>query len=65
MATTKMVAKVIHNGTYKVVFDVSKKHKPFTIYYEWYDNGKHRKKIAEYENIVGCMYHLTEEVIKR
>lgn len=60
----KTVAKIIHNGTYRVVFDDSTRNNPYTIYKEWYNIGKHSKTIAKYQDMTSCMYHLAEEVIK-
>lgn len=60
----KTVAKIIHKGTYRVVFDDSTRNNPYTIYKEWYNEGKHSKVITKYQDMASCMYHLTEEVIK-
>ena len=60
----RTVAKIIHKGTYRVVYDDSKYYNPYTIYYEHYSNGFHSKKLVEYADLTSCLYHLTEEVIK-
>lgn len=62
----KTVAKIIHNGTYRVVFDDNAIYNPYTIYYESYDldGDFHARKVEAYADLVGCLYHLTEEVIK-
>ena len=65
----KTVAKIIHKGTYRVVFDDSTNCNPYTIYKEYYTIGtagadKHRQTIAKYQDMTSCMYHLAEEVIK-
>ena len=62
----KTVAKIIHKGTYRVVFDDSTRCNPYTIYKEYYTAGgdKHRQTIVKYQDMASCMYHLTEEVIK-
>lgn len=61
----KTVAKIIHKGTYRVVFDDNAKGNPYTIYREYYaGGGKHRQVIVRYEDMTSCMYHLAEEVIK-
>lgn len=62
MKTT--VAKISHKGTYRIVFDDKEPYRPYTIYHEWYDSGKHTEKIEKYETLYGCMYHLTEYIIK-
>lgn len=57
----KTVAKIIHKGTYRVVFDDSTKCNPYTIYKEWYNNGKHSKKLTAYADMTSCLYHIAQE----
>lgn len=56
----KTVAKIIHKGTYRVVYDDSTRCNPYTIYKEWYDNGKHNKKLTAYEDMTSCLYHIAD-----
>lgn len=57
----KTVAKIIHKGTYRVVFDDNAKGNPYTIYKEWYNEGKHIKVIARYDDMTSCLYHIAQE----
>lgn len=60
----KTVAKIMHKGTYRVVFDDSTRYNPYTIYKETYSNGaKHINKMISYSDFASCMYHITEDVI--
>lgn len=59
---TKTVAKIVHKGTYRVVYDDSRHYNPYTIYKEWYDNGKHAKKLTAYADMTSCLYHIAEEL---
>lgn len=57
----KTVAKIIHNGTYRIVHDDSTNCNPYTIYKEWHDMGKHSKTIAKYSDMTSCLYHIAQE----
>lgn len=59
----KTVAKISHKGTYRIVFDDKAQVNPYTIYHEWYDQGKHSKKIETYADMYSCMYHITHYII--
>lgn len=60
----RTVAKVVHKGTYRVVFDDTKYHNLYTIYHETYDIDAdfHAKKVVSYADLASCMYHLTDIV---
>lgn len=60
----KTVAKIIHKGTYRVVFDDSTNCNPYTIYKEWYEAGQRSKKLVAFQDMTSCMIYLTDEVIK-
>ena len=60
----KTVAKIVSNGHYRVSYDDTEQMNPYTVYREWYDKGWHSKKLASYADMVSCMYHITEEIIK-
>ena len=51
----KTVAKVIHNGTYRVEQDDSKQYNQYTIYREYWDGGKHKHKVTEYADLGSCL----------
>ncbi len=57
----RTVAKIIHKGTYRVVFDDNAKCNPYTIYKEWHSNGKHIEKLTAYEDMTSCLYHIAQE----
>lgn len=57
----KTIAKITHKGTYRVVYDSDTKYNPYTIYKEWYADGKHRQKIAGYADMTSCLYHIAQE----
>ena len=56
----KTVAKIIHKGTYRVVYDDQAKNNPYTIYKEWYDRGKHSTKLTAYADMTSCLYHIAQ-----
>ena len=58
---SKTVAKITHKGTYRVVYDDSRRYNPYIIYKETYTDGHHRHKIAEYADMTSCLYHIAEE----
>lgn len=58
----KTVAKI--NGTYRVVLDTTAGWNAYTVYKEWYDGGKHTRKIATYDDMASCLY-LIAEMIER
>lgn len=62
----KTVAKVIHQGTYRVVHDSEKHINPYTIYYESYDidGDFHARKVESYADLAGCLYHIAEVIIR-
>ena len=61
----RTVAKIAYNGTYRIVVDDNNNYNPYAIYHEYYAGQNRRKiKIASYGDLVSCMYHITEEIIK-
>lgn len=60
----RTVAKVVHKGTYRVVFDDTKYINPYTIYHETYDIDAdfHAKKVESYGDLASCLCHLTDIV---
>ena len=64
----RTVAKVVHKGTYRVVYDDAKHINPYTIYHETYDidadfQSHHRmRKVESYGNLASCLCHLTDIV---
>lgn len=60
----RTMAKVYHNGTYRVVHDSEAYINPYTIYHEVRDGGFHSHKVASYQDLGGCMLHITEIIIE-
>lgn len=55
----RQVAKIIHRGVYKVIFDDSTMNNPYTVYR--ISNG-HTNKLIAYQDFASCMYYLSEVV---
>ncbi len=57
----RTVAKIIHNGTYRVVFDDSTTNNPYTLYHEYYTGGcKHKEKLTAYADMASCLYNIAQ-----
>lgn len=56
----KTIAKITHKCTYRVVHDTEAKCNPYTVYREWYNNGKHTIKLTAYEDMTSCLYHIAQ-----
>lgn len=53
------VLKMIHHGTYTVIFDDTAKTNPYKMYFTHYTNGtKHKKKVEEYADLYSCLCYL-------
>lgn len=60
----RTVAKIHHNGTYRIIMDDSKKYNPYNVYHEWLEDGFHQKKLAEYADIESGLHHISEVIRK-
>ena len=60
----RTVAKVTHQGTYRVIYDDSKLYEKYTVYRENYSEGWHSKKIDSFSSLAGCLYFLGNEIIE-
>ena len=49
-----------------VIFDNSKSCKPFSVYLVYYDHhaSKHRRKLAAYSDMVSCIDHIRDMIIR-
>ena len=53
------VLKMIHHGTYTVIFDDTAKTNPYKIYLTHFTNGtKHKNKVGEYADLYSCLCYL-------
>lgn len=61
---TQTIAKIMYKGTYRVIYDDSKRYMPYTVYKETYENGsKHKRRLISYSDFASCMYHITEDMV--
>ena len=62
MATTlKVMSLLNYNGKrYECIYNYGKTN-PFKLYVKWYENGWHRKKVAEYANIDSILFYLLQQ----
>ena len=51
----RQMAKIIHNGTWRVIHDDSKSVNPYRITL----NGR---KVTDYGDLTSCLYHIGQEV---
>jgi hypothetical protein len=64
----RIIAKVICNGEYQVIYDDTQKVNPYRVYYKWCEvcgecGVKHRKKqLQRYQDLGSAMYYLADRV---
>ena len=56
---TRKVLDICVEGVWlECVFNLTTKRNPYKLYLSYWDNGKHRKKVAEYGNFVSVIEHI-------
>lgn len=61
----RTVAKVTHQGTYRVIYDDSRLYEKYTIYQETYSDGsKHSKLLERYGDLTSCLFHIGDRIIE-
>ena len=61
----RTVLKITYGGTYSVIRNDQKKSNQYEIFYTWFgEDGKHRKKLNEYEDFLSCLYDLIDRITK-
>ena len=56
---TQKVLDICVEGVWlECVLDYKAKQNPYKLYRSWWDQGKHRKKLAEYANFVSVVEHI-------
>ena len=50
----KQMAKIIDNGTWRVIYDDSKKYNPYRI-------TKDNKKVVDFADYASCLYYIARE----
>ena len=53
----RQMAKAIHNGIWRVIYDDSKKINPYRI-------TLNNKKVTDYADMASCLWHISHECFK-
>lgn len=62
MSKTRQVMTLDFHGVYYVcIVDNTTNCNPYKLYKKWYDQGWHRKKIVEYQDLDSVIFHIMQE----
>ena len=66
MKTWKMasITNPTEQCTYTVIRNNEAKTDPYTVYREWYCEGKHRQRLARYADLGSALYYITDLIIR-
>ena len=61
MKTWKVLSIICRNGKqFECIYNSEKEYNQYTLYYKYYESGKHRKKVISYGNLASVLAWLTD-----
>lgn len=59
---TRLMAKITHNGVYRVEFHSTEKFNPYRVYIEFYDYTHHKKLLEKFADLESCIRFIADHI---